>query len=445
MLKNYIEKGGNKQLKNKTFIKKIIMSLITLSKKIFIIYKSLIFIFKNKKSILKNKFIIIHASRTFGHDLHFMEVVSRIYYPRNLSFIIIPNERINNFLLEAYSHNLEFFKFEVNPILNEWTARWLKLIFFYFEIKYISWPKNYVVDPRHVIQTLSLDEGQYSFSPKNKSLIFHKNTPISQLRHLINNNIGKSPSLPKAIKDECINKITQKWPKFFKKPIAAIVLRRKGYLGDGMNGKLRMAGPHENYKKSIEYLVQNNFNVVGTGDTLHEKFKKIKGYFDITEAGIEVDCANIFILSNSKIYLGQNSGPYPMINSTGGRCLITDVQPLSFASIGDNDLMLYKDIFINGIKTEISEIFKKRPELCFDKITFAKDVEVKENTAEDILRAVKEMVALYNGKVTSEETIKLSNNLKKIAPKTSLLAHFKSRPPAFILERNKKILLMKNS
>lgn len=444
MLKNYIDKGGNKQVGNETLIRKIKMSLITLSNKIHIIYKSLFFIFKNKSSILKNKFIIIYASRTFGHDLHFMEVVSRLYYPRELSFIYIPNERINKFLLKAYSHNLKFFKFNVNPKLNEWTARFLKLIFFYFEIKHISWPKNYVVDPRHLIQVLSVDEGLYNFSPQeNKTspcFKFCTNTPLGQLRYLIKNKIGRNPSLPKEIKNDCMKKITAKWPNFFKKPMIALVLRRKGYLGLGMNGRLRMAGPHDNYTKSIKYLISQGFNVVGTGDTLHEKFNMINGYFDLTEAGIIEDCANIFTLTNSHIYIGQNSGPYPMINSTGGRCLITDAQPLAHAPIGDNDLVLYKDIIIKGIKTEISEIFLKRPELCFDQITFENDVKVQDNSESDILLAVKEIVELYKGCKASKETLKLSEKLKKIAPKTGLLAHFKSRPPSFILQRNKKLL-----
>ncbi len=448
MLKNYIEKGGNKKKKNETLIIKITMYLMTLSVKFKIIIKTLLFIYKNKKSILKNKFIVIYASRTFGHDLHFMEVVSRLYYPRNLSFIYVPNEKINKFLLEAYSHNLKFFLFNVNPKLNEWTARFLKLIFFYFEVKYITWPRNYIVDPRHLIQVLSVDEGLYNFAPEeNKTSTMYKfctKTPLGQLRYLIRNNIGKSPSLPKNIKDDCINKIKKKWPNFFDKPMVALVLRRKGHLGMGMNGRLRMAGPHENYTKSVKYLIKEGFNVVGTGDTLHEKFNMLTGYFDLTEAGILEDCANIFILSNSEIYIGQNSGPYPMVNSTGGRSLITDAQPLAHAPIGDNDLVLYKDVIVKGVKKEISEIFLKRPELCFDQITFENDVKVIDNTASEILLSVKEMVNLYKGGKTSARVLNLSTKLKDIAPKNGLLAHFKSRPPAFVLKRNEKFLLKKN-
>ena len=86
----------------------------------------------------------------------------------------------------------------------------------------------------------------------------------------------------------------------------------------------------------------------------------------------------------------------------------------------------------------------KRPELCFDQITFENDVKVMDNTASEILLSVKEMVNLYKGGRTSARVLNLSTKLKDIAPKNGLLAHFKSRPPAFVLKRNEKFLLKKN-
>ena len=169
MLKNYIEKGGYKFKKKESFFFKIFFSFKTYLKKIKIIIMSIKFLIKNKNPILENEFIAVYASRSFGHDIHFIELVSRLYFPRKISFIIIPNERINNFLLEAYSHNISFFKFSVDPVLSEWTARLIKLMFFYFEIKHTSWPKNYIVDPRHLTQILNIDEDLHTFEPiKNK-------------------------------------------------------------------------------------------------------------------------------------------------------------------------------------------------------------------------------------------------------------------------------------
>ena len=444
MLKNYIEKGGYKFKKKKSFFFKIFFSFKTYLKKIKIIIMSIKFLIKNKNPILENEFIAVYASRSFGHDIHFIELVSRLYFPRKISFIIIPNERINNFLLEAYSHNISFFKFSVDPVLSEWTARLIKLMFFYFEIKHTSWPKNYIVDPRHLTQILNIDEDLHTFEPiknkKKKKFTFNTKSPLGIYRHLVNSKIGRNPSLPEHIEKDCVAKIKKKWPSFFKKPIVAIVLRRKGYLGQGINGRLRMAGPHENYTDSVKYLAKQGFNVVGTGDTLHEKFYDIKNYYDLTECGIEEDCANIFTLTNCILYVGQNSGPYQIVFSVGGRCLITDAQPLAYAPFGENDLILYKNIYIDNKKTDISKIFKYRPELSFDQITFEKDVKVKENSSLEILLSVKEMIELIKGKKTSYEIKNLSQKLRQLAPKTALSAHLKSRPPAFILKKMKKSL-----
>ena len=444
MLQNYIESGGKKEHTHIPIYRRIINYFVVVFIKLLLSIKTIYFLNKQKKHILKNQFIAIYAGRTFGHDLQFFDIVSRYYYPRKVTFIYIPNEKYNPYLLECFNRNLDFIIYDLKGKLHYWVANFLKILIFYYEVRSASWPKHFIIDPRHIVQTLSLSEGEYSFKPFKKdeeSLTSLKYVPLSQYQHLIYNHIGKKPGFSDELQKHCEEKIAKKYPSFFDKPFVSLVIRRKGYAGDGANGKFRMGGPHENYIDAVKYLTANGYNVVGTGDTLHKPFSNIVGYFNFEETDLDKDCANIFCLLNCHFLIGQFSGPFPLVNSAGGHVLITDGMALANAPLGPKDLTLYKNVYIDKKYTNIAQICKTNPALLFPNILKHKNIEIKFNTPEQILKAVKEMVARLNGEEDDKRTIGLAQKLRDLAPKTTLLAHYDARPPKFILEEMAEDLL----
>ena len=417
---------------------------------IFRIFHSIVcalnYIFLNRKEIFAYKFIAVSAGRTFGHDLQFFDVTARLYHPRKIAWIYVCGETHNAALLRAFERNITFFKLTGHHEHADWIANVIKAILSFAELKRARWPTHYIIDPRHLMQTLSVWEGNYTFAPQNAEKIeaglsFLNRVPLSIYRFLILNGIGSPPKVPEELVTKCKEKITSKYPEFFEKPLVTLILRGKGYLGIGLNGPFRMSGPQENYREAVQFLGQNGFHIAGTGDTKIDLFKDIEGFFDLDCCGLDTELLNIFLILNCALGIGQNSGPHPLISSAGGAYLTTDAMPLAHAPLGVADIVLHKRIKLFGSTKSIAEIYRSYPHCVFSKMTFEPGLEVIDNTSTEILWATMEMVQRMNGKKDSAETIKLNERLRRLAPEGSMLKYYEARPPLFILEEMRIELL----
>lgn len=441
MLKNYIDAGGNKQQVGQGLAERVRGALQSASERLVTVFRVLRFVAQNRTALVRNRFIAVYAARTFGHDLQFFDVVSRLYYPRRVTWILLPGEHENPYLRQCFEHNLDFLILRVPARHAEFAATLAKMILSFYELRDVRWPRHFVIDPRHTVQTLSVDEGAYVFSPdrvaQDEDMMFLRSVPTSQYRHLILHDIGIRPALPAELAERCRQAIQARYPQFFDRPVAALVLRRKGHLGDGVNGRLRMGGDAENYVPAVRLLGEKGFHVVGTGDTLPDAFRGIDGFFDLADVGLDSQLLNIFLLTHCSLFIGQNSGPFPLVSSCGGQVVTIDAMPIAHAPLGRRDLVTYKRVFLNDAQrpASLAEIFRSHPHLVFQGIVRAPGVRIEPNTPDEILRTVAEAIDLYDNPQASDAAAEaLADQLRAIAPPGCLLKYYDARPPRFLLE-----------
>ena len=72
--------------------------------------------------------------------MQFFDIVSRYYYPRKVTFIYIPNEKYNPYLLECFNSNLDFIIHDLKGKLHYWVANFLKI--FIIKPVGVTTPKN---------------------------------------------------------------------------------------------------------------------------------------------------------------------------------------------------------------------------------------------------------------------------------------------------------------
>lgn len=439
MREDYIESGGVKEVSKTRWFSAIFRTL-SFPKKIFqysqIVVSAFRFLASLKNDLKGVEIVAVYASRTFGHDLQCYDVTSRMFFPRKVLYILIPNQKENRFLAEAFHHNINLRRWNVDPIYAENAASILKFLLYFREVKKPVWPSTYVIDPRCLMKQLCVDEGVRVFDPSfrdEEGLAFLRRMPVSGLRFLINNEVGQRPRLPSKLRNLCRDAILSVYPEFYDRKLAVVVLRQKGINGPGLNGQLRRAGPHENYFEAIQSLVSKGYWVVGTGDTRDEWFSHIKGYLDLscTATVLDPDLLNIFLLTECNLLIGQASGPHPLVTSSGGDVALVEVMPYVNLPLGSKDVVLFKNVFYGGKETNVARVFQTDPASAFASLDLIPGYEVEHNSSDQITDAVNDIIARTEGTYQTDkdsEINELAELLRKVAPESSQNRYYDCRP-----------------
>ncbi len=172
-----------------------------------------------------------------------------------------------------------------------------------------------------------------------------------------------------------------------------------------------------NFIPAINYLVDTGFWIVRIGDTTMTPLPEIKQVIDLPFNEYRTDFADIWLLVNSYFYIATGSGPYS-IPVTFGKPPMLCVNLIGVRSglhgTDDRDTYLYKMLYSKKVNRMLSF-----PEMMYPGVisVFADDykkrgLDVIENSSEDILNAVIEM--LENMDKTPEDIQKASPLNQKI-------------------------------
>lgn len=151
-----------------------------------------------------------------------------------------------------------------------------------------------------------------------------------------------------------------------------------------------------NYKKTIEFLISNGFNVVRIGDYKSFPLPYINGFIDLTQKiyGNDID---FHLLSNAKFHIGTSSGPLNVPPMFGKPVLLTNAVNPKINFRYPNSFLIPK-VWINK---------KNQNELPFHDLlksdlhliehhTEVNQYTLRENTSNEILSAVRDMLKLVN-------------------------------------------------
>tara|TARA_B100000212_G_scaffold342165_1_gene328025 strand:+ start:491 stop:1987 length:1497 start_codon:yes stop_codon:yes gene_type:complete len=151
-----------------------------------------------------------------------------------------------------------------------------------------------------------------------------------------------------------------------------------------------------NYKKTIEYLISNGFNVVRIGEYKSFPLPYINGFIDLTQKiyGNEIDFQ---LLSNTKFHIGTSSGPLNVPPMFGKPVLLTNAVSPKLNFRYPNSFLIPK-VWINK-KNQNELSFHDLLKSDLHLIEYHSEVDqyiLRENTSNEILSAVKDMLKLVH-------------------------------------------------
>ena len=237
----------------------------------------------------------------------------------------------------------------------------------------------------------------------------------------------------------CRKAISARHPEFFDRPFITILLREKG-KGGTLDDSFRCSGPQENYLPAVREMVAAGYNVLGTGETVHGKFKDEPGYYSLRDVDVPGPVLNLFALMRCSLFVGQQSGPHILPNSCAIPCLICDAMPYRIGTFIAEDIILFKELRrkSDGKLLSYVDVFRDHPDLAYGYNFAAKGIEIEPNTPEDILAATREALALLRGEnPVGPEEADLIERFRLLPEERMTLRYHRTRPPLFMLRRLK--------
>jgi len=157
------------------------------------------------------------------------------------------------------------------------------------------------------------------------------------------------------------------------------------------------------YQPAANYLSQKNYKIIRMGRLSKESLIEDKNIIDYSSSNIKCDFLDLFISSISNFFITNNTGletPSTHIFRKSG--VIANFLPylnINFYKWVPYSILLPKKIKKNGMLLTYSEIFTSSLSGYIDTKDYKKDnLEILDNTAEEILEATKEYISYQNDK-----------------------------------------------
>ncbi len=334
---------------------------------------------------------------TYPIDWYLSEKKNNIETFFDIFFISNSTNNLNNTLYDLFKK-----KVLLSKLYYFWNLVFIFIKFFKFSDLIV--PTHGVNYTHFEIKSKNFSENSDKINIRIQSILKNKKSNLTFSKHQIN--LGTQ-----LIKD--INKENFK--------IICISGRDSGYLNkyipqrDWTYHDYRNMN-FNNYKKTIDYLVNNNFFVIKVGNFVQDNFTfKDKNYFDYSRSNIKSDFLDIFIPSISYFNICADSGisaipeyfrkPIVYVN----KCYVHLIHKWCLEG-----LFIYKKFYSKKLNRYLT--FKEIIHLDFGSYHnvdfFDKNfIILEENTPNEILLSVKELVLrLENKWIESDLELKLKND-----------------------------------
>ena len=399
-----------------------------------------IFLIKNKK-IFKNKIVYVLWQWSFGHQILGYDWASRLYWPNRISMIEIKHSRCNSYLHKCFEHNIDHYFcgnlfFPKNRFFSKINHNFGKIT--YYVIRFYTLLASFIlnfdlISSRNIYKTLSFCDNSIPINDLSYSKKITNYDPSGYFR-LIRSKIGVSPQLSPFLYSECKNVIQKHFPSFFDKPLAILSLRMKGSKSQDFINKSRNPSSHRAYFDAVNFLSSIGYNVVGIGETEHNFFESINGYYPDSIFSYNRSILQLFFLTSCNMYIGQHSGPLYLPASNNIPLFLSDVFPFWQGSPGKNDLLLYKNVSKIDDEENLSVV---NIAMNHNHLYYSFDTNfyvLRDNTPEDILLALKEFIEPNLGIHSSKKYKMNLFEYWKSIPNDVLAHHFKNNIPSFVFK-----------
>lgn len=154
-------------------------------------------------------------------------------------------------------------------------------------------------------------------------------------------------------------------------------------------------GEFKNYIETINYLIENGFDVVFFSESNPKLDLKGFHFFDLKNN--ENKKKQIYYLIKSQIYLGNISGPFCLANFLEKKMIITDLVIFNHLLYSKNFVVITKKYLKNGNQLNLKNIFHEKLECIWDSnILTSNNIKFLNNSSNEILEASKELLNKEN-------------------------------------------------
>jgi len=205
-------------------------------------------------------------------------------------------------------------------------------------------------------------------------------------------------------------------------PIVTFHVREQGFLNLYTYHNYRNASI-ENFIPTINYLIQKGYYVVRVGDRSMTKIKNLpKQFIDIHFHKDYKSLADIYFISQSSFLLATISGPYIVAKTFGIPVLVTNSYLTEYHGCFDTsiDLHIFKKYYSEQLNRYLTyEEILFSPIIGFSKEKNYSDANIQliENSPEEILTATKEIIDRLKGKYPIEICNKINKRVQDLHSK----------------------------
>ena len=185
------------------------------------------------------------------------------------------------------------------------------------------------------------------------------------------------------------------------RPIVCIHVRESGYwrrTGDRTHSTKN--ADIATYIPAISLLTDNGYQVVRLGDPSMEPLPVLSRVFDYALSEHKSEFLDLYLLTRSTFVLCTSSGPFTVASMFNVPVLATNWVTIHLLPFLPRDLILFKTFKYRNSGKQLS--FKDMLNLDYGEFSYynlqRKNIEVVDNTAEELLRATMEMLEKLHGK-----------------------------------------------
>jgi putative glycosyltransferase (TIGR04372 family) len=160
------------------------------------------------------------------------------------------------------------------------------------------------------------------------------------------------------------------------------------------------------YEPAVREVIKRGGYVVRVGDPNMKPFIEMDGLFDYAHSDIRSNRMDIFLFSQCHFFIGVSSGPVLTPVLFGVPVVMTNFVPMVGRSHADNCIFIPKMIFLKQENrlASFQEVLSSNLGRIFSSHGYDKhDVELIDNSPDEIRNAIIEMIEILNGKKTYSE------------------------------------------
>ncbi len=195
-----------------------------------------------------------------------------------------------------------------------------------------------------------------------------------------------------------------------------------------------------NYIKSINYLLEKNYNVIRLTDSFSNKLSLSKNYYELRTDKKINQKLQYYLVLNSRGFIGSETGPSSISTVLSTPMLETNVNTIHTQSVNTRGLFTLRKVKRDGKYLTLQDLneMKFYSGLCkANKFLTDKNIEIEENNEEEILGAIMEFEEKLN--FTDINETKLQKKFKSTLPDYIELKYYKSNISNSFLEMNPQI------